>query len=304
MSRVIEVPSVLDERGFERLVSDLAEQTSGEREPERILFDARRVRWTSPYGLVGLLAVGDVARGRTGLAPSLSEPEASEVRSYWERMDFWQNAAAVFDLPSLSTRSHGESDALLELTPIRSHQDVHRVVERVRERAATILERRLHYPKPAVIQFSVMLSEVCQNILEHAEGDGWVCAQTYFWKERLGRDVLVLAVMDVGQGFEGSLAAEHARRFGDRWSSATALEAAFLNGESRFRDPGRGQGLQAIRRQVTRWDGEIRIRSGDAMIARVPEWDDIEPLSTGLVPFPGAQILIVMPARIETPVPA
>ena len=60
MSRVIEVPSVLDERGFERLVADLAEHTSGEREPERILFDARRVRWTSPYGLVGLLAVGDV----------------------------------------------------------------------------------------------------------------------------------------------------------------------------------------------------------------------------------------------------
>ena len=60
----------------------------------------------------------------------------------------------------------------------------------------------------------------------------------------------VLAVMDVGLGFQGSLAAEHARRYGDRWSAATALEAAFLNGESRFRDPGRGQGLQAIRKQV------------------------------------------------------
>ncbi|HKK27038.1 MAG TPA: ATP-binding protein [Gemmatimonadota bacterium] len=298
MSRVIEVPGVLDETGFESLVRELEARTGDGQEAERILFDARRVRWTSPYGLVGLLAVGHVARSRTGLAPSLSTPESSDVRSYWERMDFWQNAAGVFDLPSLSTRSHGESDALLELTPIRSHHDVHRVVERVRERAATILERRLHYPKPAVIQFSVMLSEVCQNILEHADAEGWVCAQTYHWKERLGRDVLVLAVMDVGQGFAGSLAAEHARRFGDRWSSATALEAAFINGESRFRDPGRGQGLQAIRRQVTRWDGEIRIRSGDAMIARVPEWDDIEPTTSGLTPFPGAQILIVMPARV------
>jgi len=298
MSRVIEVPGVLDETGFESLVRELEARTGDAEEAERILFDARRVRWTSPYGLVGLLAVGHVARSRTGLAPALSTPESSDVRSYWERMDFWQNAAGVFDLPSLSTRSHGESDALLELTPIRSHHDVHRVVERVRERAATILERRLHYPKPAVIQFSVMLSEVCQNILEHADAEGWVCAQTYHWKERLGRDVLVLAVMDVGRGFAGSLAAEHARRFGDRWSSATALEAAFINGESRFRDPGRGQGLQAIRRQVTRWDGEIRIRSGDAMIARVPEWDDIDPMASGLTPFPGAQILIVMPARV------
>jgi len=304
MSRVIEVPAVLDERGFEALVDELAQRTGEEQDPERILFDARRVRWTSPYGLVGLLAVGHVARSRTGLAPALSMPDSPDVKSYWERMDFWQNAAGVFDLPSLSTRSHGESDALLELTPIRSHHDVHRVVERVRERAATILERRLHYPKPSVIQFSVMLSEVCQNVLEHADAEGWVCAQTYHWKERLGRDVLVLAVMDVGQGFAGSLAAEHARRFGDRWSSATALEAAFLNGESRFRDPGRGQGLQAIRRQVVRWDGEIRIRSGDAMIARVPPWDDIEPMATGLTPFPGAQILIVMPARVPAAAPA
>lgn len=295
MSRVIEVPAVLDESGFEELVAALDRVEDG----SRLLMDARRVRWSSPYGMVGLLAAGRVARDRTGLAPALEQPESREVRSYWERMDFWQNAAEIYDLPSISTRSHGESDALLELTPIRSNRDVHHVVERVRKRAAAILENRLHYHRSAVIQFSVVLSEVCQNILEHADADGWVCAQTYFWKERLDRDVLVVAVMDVGVGFRGSLGSEHARRFGDRWSAATALEAAFVNGESRFRDPGRGQGLQAIRRQVERWKGAVRIRSGDAMIARVPEWDDIPDRQSGLPEFPGAQILIVLPARVE-----
>ncbi|MFW6192592.1 MAG: ATP-binding protein [Gemmatimonadota bacterium] len=305
MSRVLEVPAQLDESAFETIVARLNDATredAGDR--GRILLDARRVQWSSPYGLVGLLAIGQVARERTGLAPAVEPPESSDVRSYWERMEFWKTAAEIYDLPSLSTRSHGESDALLELTPIRSHHDVHHVVERVRERAAKILERRLRYPKPAVIQFSVMLSEVCQNILEHAGAAGWVCAQTYHWKKRLGRDVVVLAVMDVGVGFEGSLAAEHARRYGEAWSAGTALEAAFINGESRFRDPGRGQGLQAIRRQVTRWDGEIRIRSGDAMIARVPEWDDIPERQTDLPPFPGAQVFIVMPARAEAGAPA
>lgn len=295
MSRVIELPDPLDETGFEQVVADLNRATA--EDGQRVLMDSRRVEWVSPYGLVGLLAAGRVARDRTGLAPAIEPPDSSNVRSYMKRMHFWQNAAEVFDLPSLSTRSHGESDALLEMTPIRSHHDVHQVVDRVRNRAAAILENRLRYPKPSVIQFSVMLSEVCQNILEHARAEGWVCAQTYRWEKRLGRDVLVLAVMDVGVGFHGSLASEHARRFGDRWSAATALEAAFLNGESRFRDPGRGQGLQAIRRQVERWDGQIRIRSGDAMIARVPEWDDLSPLRSGLAEFPGAQILIVMPAR-------
>lgn len=295
MSRIVEVPEVLDHRGFESFLAALAEATSpGD---DRVLFNARHVRWTSPFGLTGLLAAGRVARDRTGLAPRIEAPDNRDVRSYWERMDFWHVAHEVFDLEPVSTRAHGSSDALLELTPIRSHHDVHAVVERVRERAATILESRLHYPKPSVIQFSVMLSEVCQNIIEHSEAEGWVCAQTYNYRERLGREVLSLAVMDVGVGFEGSLAAEHARRFGEKWSAATALEAAVLYGESRFRDPGRGQGLQAIRRQVARWDGMLAIRSGDAMIALVPDWEEMPSMQRDLAPFPGAQILVVMPAR-------
>lgn len=297
MSRVIEVPETLDEVAFEKLVAGLNRATeAGE---ARLLFDARRVSWVSPYGLIGMLAIGWVARQRTGRPALIEPPEDPEVRSYCDRMHFWPAAADVFELEARPPRAHGVSDALLEITPIRSHEDVHHVVEHVRDRAATILEHKLHYSKPSVIHFSVMLSEVCQNILEHAEAIGWVCAQTYHWKRRLGRDVVVLAVMDVGVGFQGSLGSEHARRFGERWSAATALEAAFLNGESRFRDPGRGQGLQAIRRQVVKWDGAVRIRSGDAMIARVPEWDDISPLQSGLEPFPGAQILIVLPARVE-----
>lgn len=295
MSRVIDVPEVLDHRGFEELVRSIsaAEDAAG----ARILFNAKHVRWVSPYGLIGLLAVGQVARERTGLSPRIEAPETREVRTYLDRMDFWQSAHEVFDLEPGATRSHGASDALLEITPIRSHHDVHAVVERVRERSAAILENHLHYPKPSVIQFSVMLSEVCQNIIEHAETVGWVCAQTYNYRERLGREVLMLAVMDVGVGFEGSLASEHARRFGESWSAATALEAALLFGESRFRDPGRGQGLQAIRKQVEKWDGMLAIRSGDAQIALVPDWDDYPPMQRSLPAFPGAQILIVMPAR-------
>ena len=297
MSRVIDVPEVLDRRGFEELVAALpaADEAAG----ARILFNAKHVRWVSPYGLIGLLAVGHVARDRTGLSPRIEAPDNRDVRTYLDRMDFWQSAHEVFDLESGASRTHGTSDALLEITPIRSHHDVHAVVERVRERSAAILENRLHYPKPSVIQFSVMLSEVCQNIIEHAETDGWVCAQTYNYRERLGREVLMLAVMDVGIGFEGSLASEHARRFGESWSAATALEAALLFGESRFRDPGRGQGLQAIRRQVEKWDGILAIRSGDAQIALVPDWDDYPPMQRSLPAFPGAQILIVMPARTE-----
>ena len=300
MSQVIEVPEDLNHRSFEQLIAALNRSTAdeGTEGQERVLFNAKHIRWISPYGMVGLLAAGRVASDRTGLAPSIEAPENRDVRSYMDRMDFWQAAADVFEVDAGPARARASSDALLEITSIRSHHDVHAVVERVRERSRAILESKLHYPTASVIPFSVMLSEVCQNILEHAQTDGWVCAQTYDYKKRLGREVLMLSVMDVGIGFHGSLGAEHARRYGEGWSSATALEAALLYGESRFRDPGRGQGLQAIRRQVSKWGGELAIRSGNAMIALVPDWDDLPGLQHGLAEFPGAQILIVIPARI------
>lgn len=298
MSRVVDVPEEMDHRGFEQLLVEV--RLAMRDEPEMVVLNARHVRWVSPYGLIGVLAVGRVIRDQTGNPPAIEAPESTKVRSYWDFMGFWQAAEGIFDVPPAGPLGHGSHDALLEITSIRSHRDVHAVVERVRERAASILQKKLHYPKPAVIQFSVMLSEVCQNIIEHSDADGWVCAQTYNYRTRLGREVLMLAVMDVGVGFQGSLAAEHARRYGETWSPATALEAALLHGESRFRDPGRGQGLQAIRRQVDRWNGELAIRSGNAQIAIVPPWDDLPPLQTGLPTFPGAQILIVMPARDET----
>ncbi len=296
MSQVVEVPATLDEAAFETLIRRVR---GVDDDKARLLLDARAVSWVSPYGLIGLLAIGQEARQRTGLAPLIEPPEDEDVRSYIDRMHFWPAAADVFELAVRPPKPHARSDALLEVTTIRSHEDVHRVVEGVRERAQQILHSRLGYPMPAVIHFSVMLSEVCQNILEHADSIGWVCAQRYHWKRRLGRDVVVLAVMDVGVGFEGSLATEHARRYGEPWSAASALEAAFLRGESRFSDPGRGQGLQAIRRQVIKWDGAVRIRSGDARIARVPDWDDAKPLETDLPRFSGAQVLIVLPERVR-----
>lgn len=291
--RVLDVPTSLDYRTVDHLVAAL-DAAGG----EKVLFDARHLRWVDPVGLLGLLSAGTVAAERAGgLRPGLQLPEGGEVPGYLARMGFEEAARPVFEgnwrLPSRPTRA---SDVLLEITPITRNQDVHDVVERVQDRAGSILARTLHYPPTAVVPFSVILSEVCQNILEHAEAPGWVSAQTYFWKQRLGRQVLVIGVGDVGRGFRGSLAAEHSGRFHDRWGDATALEAAFIHGLTRFPDQGRGQGIQQMRKQVRRWDGVIAIRSGTARIADVPDWEDLPPLQDGLPAFPGAQITIILPA--------
>lgn len=287
------MPGSLDHRSFDPLVEEVAAS-----EEEKALVDARHLRWVDPNGMVALLAVGSVLRERQDAPVHLQLPENPDVTGYLSRMGFFEEAVEIFDLDRRpSRRSGGASEVLLEITPVTTNSDVHDVVDRVQSRAGAILSRTLDYPPTAVVQFSVILSEVCQNIIEHADAPGWVAAQSYNWARRLGRQVLVIAVTDLGRGFRGSLADEHAARFGDRWGDATALEAAFIHGLTRFPDSGRGQGIQQIRKQVRRWDGIISIRSGTARIADVPEWDDSPPLEEGLAPFPGAQINIILPAR-------
>ncbi|MGH7457501.1 MAG: ATP-binding protein [Longimicrobiaceae bacterium] len=295
MARVIEVPPTLDDDAFELLASKRAAVAAG----ETVLVDARHIRWTDPYGMIGLLALGrTLAEG--GQRPALQSPTSPEVLSYLARMDFFRHAADLYQVhggPEQRREDAAASNVLLEITPIRSHDDVHGVIDHVQDRAGVILSEKLGYSTGASAHFSMMLSEVCQNIIEHSDTEGWVGIQTYHWKKRLGRLVVVIAVMDLGVGFQGSLGKTRGAQFGDSWSDAAALEAAFLHGVTRFRDPGRGQGLKQIRNRVKKWGGKVAIRSGSAKIADVPPWDDGRVLESRLAPFPGAQILIVLPAR-------
>lgn len=289
------MPGSLDHRTVDAFLDEVVDRAG-----ERTLLDARHLRWVDPNGMVAMLVAGTVAGEGAKRRPRLELPESGEVTGYLSRMGFPEAARDVFDLEAPTRRSDaGPSDVLLEITSISANADVHDVVDRVQGRAGQILSSKLGYPSTAVVQFSVILSEICQNIVEHAEAPGWVAAQAYNWARRLGRNVVIISVMDVGRGFRGSLSDEHSARYGDRWADATALEAAFLHGLTRFPDSGRGQGIQQIRRQVRRWDGAITIRSGSARIGQVPEWDDTPPLVDGLAPLPGAQISIILPARMD-----
>ena len=186
---------------------------------------------------------------------------------------------------------------LLEITAIGKPGDVHDVIGRIQERSQAILHEGLGLDTRATIGFSMTLSEACQNIVEHAQRGGWVAVQTYTWKRRLGRRVVVIAVCDAGVGFRRSLESNAARPRADRWDDGMALEDAVIRGVSRFRlkDAGRGQGLAGIRRYVGKWDGKLTVRSGTARIAIVPSWDDDKPLVEKLAPFPGAQMQITIP---------
>lgn len=297
MTRVVEVPAHLDDRSFDQMARQYVEAVEA---GGRVLFDAHAAQWASPFGLVGLLCAGQAAQG-AGERPLFTLPADRDVVHYWARTGFIAHAEPLFELHGKWPRSaaRGSTDSLLDVTPIRGADDVHDVVGHVQERAAAILTGELGLESAATMGFAMALSEACQNIVEHAGTGGWVAVQSYTWKKRLGRKVVVIAVGDAGLGFRRSLEATQAREYGDRWSDGAALEAALVKGVSRFRDPGRGQGLAGIRRYLGRWDGKLSIRSGTARFTMSPSWDDDPPLEEGLPPFPGSQVLMIVPAHAD-----
>jgi len=292
VTTVLTVPPSLDDTTFEHLLEQLAPLPAD----ERILIDARHARWASPYGLTALLTL---AQSRAE-PPGLAVPEADDTASYWARLGFFRHAQELFELHGTvpKARSGGESDVLLEITSVSKSEDVHEVVGRIQQKAQSMLVRELNIDAKATMGFAMTLSEACQNIVEHAGRGGWVAVQAYRWTKRLGRRVVVIAVCDAGVGFRQSLESSPGRRLGDRWDDAQALEEAVIRGVSRFRDPGRGQGLAGVRRYVGRWEGKLSVRSGTARIAIVPKWDDDVPLAEKLPNFPGAQMQITIPEQL------
>jgi anti-sigma regulatory factor (Ser/Thr protein kinase) len=295
VTRVIEVPAHFDDRSFDQFAGGFGAWPP----EEKLLIDARAAQWASPYGLIGILTAGQAIAEANGERPLFTVPNSEDVKRYWTRIGFFRYAVELFEVHGRVPKSvaTGPSDVLLDVTPVRAMEDVHQVVENISETASRILHGELGLERGAVGRFSMALSESCQNIVEHAGTSGWVAVQVYTFRRRLGRRVAVIAVSDAGIGFRRSLESSHAKRFGERWGDGAALEAALIQGVSRFRDPGRGQGLAGIKGFLDKWKGKISIRSGTSRLSIVPAWDDDLPLADRLPFFPGAQVQITIPAQ-------
>jgi hypothetical protein len=82
MTRVVAVPQTLDDDAVDGLLAEAAD--AGD---EKLLFDARHVRFADPFGMLGLLALGTYLR-ETGGRPMLQLPQAPEVLRYLGGMGF------------------------------------------------------------------------------------------------------------------------------------------------------------------------------------------------------------------------
>jgi anti-sigma regulatory factor (Ser/Thr protein kinase) len=297
VTRVVEIPASFDDRSFEQFAASYAAGPV----TDKMLFDARGAQWASPYAFVTMLAAGQAIADAKGPKPLFTAPDDASVAGYWAKAGFFGEAAGLFEIHGKVPRRKRdeESEMVLPVTPIRASEDVHEVVDKIHQKAAAMLTKELGLEARAAMGFATTLSEACQNVVEHAGTIGWVAVHAFTYRKRLGKRVVVIAVGDAGVGFRRSLEATQAKRIGDRWGDGAALECALIQGISRFRDPGRGQGLQGIKRYLARWDGKISIRSGGAKLAIVPTWDDEAPLQERLPAFPGAQVQITIPAQDE-----
>jgi anti-sigma regulatory factor (Ser/Thr protein kinase) len=275
----------ITEETFEQLLHNFKESSA---------MDLRETAFIDPYGMVGLLEVGEFFKAE-GIQKTILLPESEEVLKYFERMDFFKFAERYFILeplnPQLSEKyfRSSYSDVLLEITPIEKSDDIHFLVGKVKDRSHAILARHLNYDESAINGFIVALSEVCQNIIEHSEYKGFVGVQKYHF-QNLNKNVVKLAVMDIGIGFRRSLSERLSLK-----SDIEALGKGLLHGASRFADKGRGHGLSAVRRFVKQWNGKLSVRSGTAKLSIIPQWARGKAKEINLAYFPGAQINIMLP---------
>ncbi len=256
--------------------------------------DLTDITFIDPFGMVGILEIGRYFKS-LNTDRKLLLPKSENVLKYLERMDFFKYCGLYFTGQSENTKNIDKyfrksySDVLLEITPIEKSNDIHYIVSKVKKRAHTILKKHLHYDEDAINGFIVALSEVCQNIIEHSKHTGFVGIQKYHFQKH-NKNVVKIAVMDLGIGFSGSLSERLS--FTD---DLEAIEMALLQGVSRHMDEGRGHGLAAVRNFVQNWNGKISIRSGTAKLSIIPAWSWGKAREQNLTSFPGSQIHIMLP---------
>lgn len=289
----------LDENTFDRLLGQL--HPDKDRIKDEVSLNLAKVEFIDPYGMIGLLEFGWYLQKKIGTTPILILPQSEDVLKYLERMDFFKNATPPFKIEPATIQIEdrflrsNQSDVLLEITKIMSNDDIHSIVDRVKKGAEIILQTHLHYDNAAIDSFIVALSEICQNIPEHSQNVGYVGIQKYFYEKKLGKNVVKIAVMDLGIGIKESLTQRYGDLYGEKWSDTLAVKLALFKSASRYDDIGRGHGLTSVRKLVQKWDGKFTIRSGTAKVGIVPQWDAAKSQQSSLSFLPGTQISIILP---------
>jgi anti-sigma regulatory factor (Ser/Thr protein kinase) len=266
----------------DRLIARLASQQATSQ--DEITIDLQSAAFIDPYGAACLcLAAHQLAQRQQRLVVVLpSQRRAQATVAQTGLVAALRPYAEVRNLPGHELRE--EHCGTLPLNPIRSRSDVHTVVAYL----VGLAQQRLGFDRGDALDASKVVSELCNNVVDHSQADGLAVAQIY--QDRQGRRYVSLAVADPGIGIRASLAKRHPEAA--QWRHGEAMERA-LGGLS-SRASGGGAGLRSIYAVVRRYDGRLAIRSGDQRLAVSSER---QPRTLSGAWFPGTQVGISFSQR-------
>jgi anti-sigma regulatory factor (Ser/Thr protein kinase) len=237
--------------------------------------DLSRVGFIDPYGMVGLVLflnhLPPEALPVQFSLPGWPRAEYSEAEfsggpvSYLTRMGFWEEVYQLLDakseqIPVRPARLIDRS-VLLDITIMRSHDAISVMLRKTGE-----ILQNLGFSITSRGHVLEVLSELCSNVLLHAQTEfgGVAAMQTY--RNRSGERYLVMSIGDAGIGVRRSLAANMA--LAERLDSdAQALGVAVQPGASRFASGGHGGGLPRVLEIARRYEGKVAFRSGMGALA-------------------------------------
>jgi anti-sigma regulatory factor (Ser/Thr protein kinase) len=266
----------------DRLIARLASQQAANE--GEITIDLQTAGFIDPYGAACLcLAARQMAQRQQRLVVVLpSQRRAQATVAQTGLVAALRPYAEVRNLPGHELRE--EHSGTLPLNPIRSRSDVQTVVAYL----VGLAQQRLGFDPGDVLDASKVVSELCNNVVDHSQADGLAVAQIY--QDRQGRRYVSLAVADPGIGIRASLTKRHPEAA--QWRHGEAMERA-LGGLS-SRASGGGAGLRSIYAVVRRYGGRLAIRSGDQRLAVSSER---QPRTLSGAWFPGTQVGISFSQR-------
>jgi hypothetical protein len=254
--------------------------------------DLSRVAFVDPYGICGLtLFLNHLPPEALPVKLWLGGGKSSEaVTSYLTRMGFWEETGHLLDVSqdSLPIRPTQLADrnVLLDVTIMRSHDAISVMLRKTGE-----ILQNLGFAITARGHVLEVLSELCSNVLLHAQTEygGIAAMQTY--RGRSGERYLVMGISDAGIGMRRSLCA-NANLAARLDSDAQALGVAVQPGASRFASGGHGGGLPRVLEIARRYGGKVAIRSGDGALAYNGATDQRRAFDTATLPGTGLRITL------------
>jgi len=250
------------------------------------------VKFVSASGLTWFIAIL-CGLSKEEIDIEVSAPRDPEVCAWLEVMRFFEycqkrNIMVSGYTPQGLVEADSE-EVLLELTPITSTSDVSRVTAVVIERLKHILQSHLGYDERDIHNVSSAISEACDNICDHSQGEGIVAAQRH--TSRAGVPFVAIGVADSGIGIRESLSCSYPEMA--TLSHEHAIQSALQKGISGKGNEDRGFGLPHIKQIVQNYSGRLQIRSGSARLSLVEE---IETYSSAF--FPGTQLCLSLSKRL------